>query len=498
MRGALPAFQSASKHGRRPPAAVRRTGKADRHRWMEGRSCVSPGGPVAPAYPFNPQRTAEPITSRRFLRRLAKLRLPRRARMTRRSRLSTVGREQPRRAAISSFVYPSNFSCAIDRASSSGSSPSKRRNSSAVCAANSGVGSVPTTPSQPRPVPSAAWSNTESPRTFPPPRMGLSSHARWSDAFRTVITTNNRHRVVVAVIQPREPTLFGAAAETVGGPTPRPPRPRPAGWRRREPVAGQGDEAAEIAFPKLLGGGEIAGLELRAPSALRIGLPASAAPVAAETCSGTRPIVRPGAAGRQTQSPIGRNHPAYIDNNARPRPAARHGFPAGLRNARRTGTICSLDSARRRVVLAVGHGDAVLVAEQPVDRDGVVERLPALRPVLRAAGNQERPRRHQGVQVRAGRGPSSISFLYGPVRGFFVVRDARLAARGPARIPDTTAPSSSHWCASRRRRCRGRTRRRRRTCRRGRRRTSPTCRRRNGRRCRSASDRPAAGSPGAL
>src|SRR5262249_6120570 len=53
----------------------------------------------------------------------------------------------------------------------------------------------------------------------------------------------------------------------------------------------------------------------------------------------------------------------------------------------------------RVVALAVGHADAVVEPEQLVNRNGVVERHPALGRVLRAAGDQERPRGHEGVQL---------------------------------------------------------------------------------------------------
>src|SRR6185295_12771844 len=54
---------------------------------------------------------------------------------------------------------------------------------------------------------------------------------------------------------------------------------------------------------------------------------------------------------------------------------------------------------RGRVALAHGHADAVLVPEEFVERDRLVQRRPALGAILGPAGNQERARRHQGVQL---------------------------------------------------------------------------------------------------
>src|SRR5436309_8759176 len=52
----------------------------------------------------------------------------------------------------------------------------------------------------------------------------------------------------------------------------------------------------------------------------------------------------------------------------------------------------------RIVPVASGQGDPLVAAEQFVDGNGMVERGPALGQVGGAAGNEERPRGHQGVQ----------------------------------------------------------------------------------------------------
>src|SRR5207237_8755154 len=49
--------------------------------------------------------------------------------------------------------------------------------------------------------------------------------------------------------------------------------------------------------------------------------------------------------------------------------------------------------------LARGQKGTVLVAKQVVDGHEVVEGLPVLGRILHTAGNEHRPRRHQGVQI---------------------------------------------------------------------------------------------------
>src|SRR5207253_2155366 len=53
---------------------------------------------------------------------------------------------------------------------------------------------------------------------------------------------------------------------------------------------------------------------------------------------------------------------------------------------------------RWTMFLAVGHGNTVFEAEQPIDGDSVVERRPSFRQVGSTAANQKRARRHQRVQ----------------------------------------------------------------------------------------------------
>src|SRR5205814_8477948 len=53
-----------------------------------------------------------------------------------------------------------------------------------------------------------------------------------------------------------------------------------------------------------------------------------------------------------------------------------------------------------RMPFTTGHGDTMAVAQEFVDGDGVVQRRPALGQVSRAAGNEKRSWRHQGVQFQ--------------------------------------------------------------------------------------------------
>ena len=90
----------------------------------------------------------------------------------------------------------------------------------------------------------------------------------------------------------------------------------------------------------------------------------------------------------------------------------------------------------RIVAFAERESDAVFVAEQLVDSDRVVERFPAFDLVLRSAGNQERPRRHQRVQlVQVVTLFDHLLVRTGP--GIGVAGNARLAleARFEAKIP---------------------------------------------------------------
>src|SRR5437762_1397558 len=51
------------------------------------------------------------------------------------------------------------------------------------------------------------------------------------------------------------------------------------------------------------------------------------------------------------------------------------------------------------VFFAIGHGDAIVVAEDFVDGDGVIEGAPGGGSVFGASGDQERPRGHEDVEL---------------------------------------------------------------------------------------------------
>ena len=79
---------------------------------------------------------------------------------------------------------------------------------------------------------------------------------------------------------------------------------------------------------------------------------------------------------------------------------------------------------------AIRHPDAILVAEQTVHRHGVVQRLPALRLVLGAAGDEERPGRDQRMEFM-----EIITFLHhGLVR-----TDSRMLLGQDAAGPELTS-----------------------------------------------------------
>ena len=111
-----------------------------------------------------------------------------------------------------------------------------------------------------------------------------------------------------------------------------------------------------------------------------------------------------------------------------------------LEHVSRKRSICSLDSGvgscMGRLVIATRSRHA----EQVVDGDDVVEGPPALGAILRAAGDEERPRGHQGVQF-----VQVVPFL----DQLFVGAGAGIVGRDqpglrvrPAPSRDTTAPSS--------------------------------------------------------
>ena len=88
----------------------------------------------------------------------------------------------------------------------------------------------------------------------------------------------------------------------------------------------------------------------------------------------------------------------------------------------------------RRVVRSIGHADPILVTEDTVDGNRVVQGFPTLGRIFRAAGDQQRARGHQGMQlmqVEVDRSQFRIESMGRVVRG-----DQASIAPGPGMVTE--------------------------------------------------------------